>query len=80
MGINDLFFTSTPNQFITCSSDRTAKVWTLNLEEKKLEEVRVLNLSEADTSQIKDNVEKQQLGILMREDSIYTVGCNSDIN
>jgi WD40 repeat protein len=58
MGINDFVFTSKPNEIITCSSDRTAKVWTLNFESKQLDEVRTITYSAEDDAEYKDNVEK----------------------
>ena len=64
MGINDFTFTNDPYEIVTCSSDRTAKVWRINLEAKKLDEVRTLELSSADNTELKDNVEKQILGVL----------------
>lgn len=67
MGINDLFFSQIANELITCSSDKTAKVWKVNFEDKKLEEIRTLELSQADADQIKDNVDKQQLGVILSE-------------
>lgn len=63
MGINDMTFTGNAGEIITCSSDRTAKLWKLDIEGKDLQEVRVLNLSEADATEITDNVEKQLLGV-----------------
>ena len=82
MGINDMSFTGNPGEIITCSSDRTAKLWKLDLEAKELTEVRVLNLSESDTQEITDNVEKQLLGVAYdaSENLILTTSCNSDIN
>lgn len=80
MGINDLYFSQTANELITCSSDRTAKIWRVNFEEKKLEEVRTLELSEADSVQVKDNVDKQQLAVVLSNTQALTVGFNSDIN
>jgi len=62
MGINDFSFAD-DGQIVTCSSDRTIKHWKIN--EKSLDEERTLNLSEFDTTGLKDNVEKQQLGILL---------------
>lgn len=55
MGINDFVFAE-EGQIITCSSDRTVKQWKIN--EKTLDEERVHNLSEFDTTGLKDNVEK----------------------
>ena len=50
MGINDFCFTNKEWELVTCSSDRTAKVWNVNMEAGKLEEVRTLSLSENDIS------------------------------
>lgn len=58
MGINDFCFTANPNEIITCSSDRSAKVWIVNFETKKLDEVTTHNLSEADDKEFTDNVDK----------------------
>jgi WD40 repeat protein len=62
MGINDFCFAE-DGQIVTCSSDRTVKQWKIN--DKTLDEERTLNLSEFDATGLKDNVEKQQLGILL---------------
>lgn len=77
MGINDFAF-GQDGQIITCSSDRTVKNWKIN--EKTLEEQKIFSLSEFDTTGLKDNVEKQQLGVLLESEKIYSVQCNSDIN
>ena len=77
MGINDFAF-GEDGQIITCSSDRSVKMWKIN--EKTLDEQRVLNLSEFDATGLKDNVEKQQLGVLTESEKVYSVQCNSDIN
>jgi WD40 repeat protein len=61
MGINDFSFMEN-EQIVTCSSDRTVKVWSLKVEDKAIDEVRKLGLSEEDDKGLKDNVEKQQLG------------------
>jgi len=63
MGIQDLAFSKNENELITCSSDRSVKTWKLNLEAKTLEDGKVLQLPKADVDGIKDNVEKQQLGL-----------------
>jgi len=82
MGINDFVFTSEPNEIVTCSSDRTAKVWKINFETKKLDEVRTLTLSETDNLELKENVDKQLLGLLYEKScsKTMTVSCNSEIN
>jgi WD40 repeat protein len=61
MGINDLSF-GEEGQIFTCSSDRTVKEWKLS---ETLEEVKTYNLSEFDATGLKDNVEKQQLGLML---------------
>lgn len=77
MGINDFVF-GEDGQIITCSSDKSVKQFRIN--EKTLDEERTFNLSEFDNNGLKDNVEKQQLGLLMHQQKIYSVQCNSDIN
>lgn len=42
MGINDFCQTQNEGEIATCSSDRTIKVWKLNIAEKSLDEVRTL--------------------------------------
>lgn len=80
MGIMDFVFTSSPNEVITCSNDRTAKVWTVNIEAKTVDMVRELVLSEDDLAAYKENVDKQSLGIIGFDKSILSVSMNSDIN
>jgi len=82
MGINDICFTGNEFEIVTCSSDRTVKVWKVNMEGQKLEEVRSLELSGADAEQIKDNVDKQLLGLAYNNVTkcIMTASCNSEIN
>jgi WD40 repeat protein len=63
MGINDMAFMPNEWEIATCSSDRTVKIWKLDLEAKSFTEIRTLNLSEDDTSAYKDNVEKQILAV-----------------
>jgi len=82
MGINDFMFTPTPYELVTCSSDRSAKVWQLDLEAKTVTEVRCLELSPADTAEIKENVEKQILGLAFdaSTEHMFAVALNSDIH
>lgn len=80
MGINDFCFTENANEIVTCSSDRTVKVWRVNFETKALEEVRTLGLSEIDTEEFKDNVDKQILGLAWNNGQVMSVSCNTDIN
>ena len=80
MGINDFSFMEN-EQIVTCSSDRSVKVWAVKVDEKTVDEVRKLGLSEEDDKGLKDNVEKQQLGCLVdAQNNIMSVQCNSDIN
>ena len=81
MGINDFCFTSNENEIITCSSDRTAKVWKVDFEGNKLDEVRTLVLSEADSEEFKENVDKQILGAIYSKEAqnILAVTHNSDL-
>lgn len=80
MGINDFCFGEN-EQIVTCSSDRSVKVWAVKIDEKTVDEVRKLGLSEEDDKGLKDNVEKQQLGCLVdAQNNIMSVQCNSDIN
>jgi len=58
MGINDLVFTSNEWEIATCSSDRTVKIWKLDIEGKSVTELRNLDLHDDDTAAYKDNVEK----------------------
>ena len=37
MGINDIKFLSTENEFVSCSSDRSIKHWKINFEENSIE-------------------------------------------
>ena len=70
MGINDFSF-GEDGKIITCSSDRTVKLWKIN--EKTLDEEKTYNLSEFDATGLKDNVEKQQLGLMLHGQNIYSV-------
>ena len=81
-GINDLCFTANENEVVTCSSDRTTRLHRMDFENKALEHKNVLNLSDFDTQGYKDNVEKQQLGVLYSDldQEIMTVNLQSDIN
>ena len=81
-GINDMCFTQNENEVITCSSDRTARVHKIDFDNKALEHKAVLNISDFDTEGYKDNVEKQQLGLLYsdKDQEILTVNLASDIN
>jgi WD40 repeat protein len=56
MGINDLIF-STPEEIITCSSDRTVKTWKV-VDNASLEEQKTHQLLQSDRDEYKDNVEK----------------------
>lgn len=80
MGINDMIFAGA-DELVTCSSDRTVKRWKI-VENKALEQNKVLQISEADSSEYKENVEKQQLGLAFHPESgsIFAVNYNSDIN
>ena len=81
-GINDICFTQNENEVVTCSSDRTTRVHRIDFENKALEHKTVLNISDFDTNGYKDNVEKQQLGLLYSDagQEIMTVNLHSDIN
>jgi hypothetical protein len=65
MGINDFVFGAGENEVITCSSDRSLKVHQMNFDGKAIEEIRQLNLNQAEIEGLKENVDKQQLGCLM---------------
>lgn len=82
MGINDFSFGQIDGQWhvVTCSSDRTCKLFPF--EENKLGEAKVLNLSEIDTNEYKDNVDKQQLAAVIAPaiNSVLALSLNSDIN
>mmetsp|Transcript_9265 Transcript_9265/g.15584 ORF Transcript_9265/g.15584 Transcript_9265/m.15584 type:complete len:204 (-) Transcript_9265:632-1243(-) len=82
MGINDFAFSTTANELVTCSSDRSLKVWKMDVASKALDEVKTLSYTKADLEQITDNVEKQVLGVLVDEQKelILSASCNSDIN
>jgi WD40 repeat protein len=58
MGINDFSFTSTPWEIATCSSDRSVKVWKIDMEAKSVTEVRAMALHDDDIAAYKDNVDK----------------------
>ena len=80
MGINDMIFAGT-DELVTCSSDRTVKRWKV-VDNSSLTEAKVLNISDFDNTEYKDNVDKQQLGLLFHEGSgnIFAVNNSSDIN
>lgn len=63
MGINDMVFTANEWEIATCSSDRTVKIWKMDLEAKNVTEIRTLGLHEDDIAAYKDNVEKQILAV-----------------
>jgi WD40 repeat protein len=81
-GINDLCFTSNENEVVTCSSDRTTRVHAIDFENKALQHKTVLNISDFDADGYKENIEKQQLGLLFsdKDQEIMTVNLHSDIN
>ena len=58
MGINDLCFTQNVGQLVTCSSDRSVKVWKVDVGEKNMDQTKAFKISEADTTGLKENVEK----------------------
>jgi len=81
-GITDFTLTSNADEFVTCSSDRTARIHRIDYENKAIQQINELILSDFDTAGLKENVEKQQLGVLFdRLDSeLMAVGMTSDIN
>ena len=79
MGINGFVF-SAGNLIYTCSSDRSIKLHEYNIEGKTLEEKSQLNLNQFDIEGYKENVDKQQLGVLMAKEDILGCSFNSDIN
>ena len=79
MGINGFSF-SDGNLIYTCSSDRSIKVHEYNIEGKTLEEKSQLNLNQFDVEGYKENVDKQQLGVLLAKENVLGCSFNSDIN
>ena len=81
MGINDLVFTANEWEVATCSSDRTVKIWKIDMEAKNVTEVRSLSLHEDDIAAYKDNVEKQILAVCaLQSGNILGLNLHSDIN
>ena len=81
MGINDFVFTSTPWEIATCSSDRSVKVWKIDIEAKTVTEVRALALHDDDIAAYKDNVDKQILAVAAHKSGdILGLNLLSDIN
>lgn len=80
MGINDLCFTQNQGQLVTCSSDRSVKVWQVDVGGKTMDETKAYKLSAADSEGLKENVEKQILALQNDGDTVIAVSCNSDIN
>ena len=82
MGVTDMCFTTNQEELVTCSSDRNVKRWKLNIAEKQLDEVIAYEHSEKDQTELKDNVDKQFLGLAFdgAKNDLYSVSFNSDIN
>lgn len=82
MGVTDLAFAEPQGSLLTSSSDRTVKKWKLDLAGKSLEEEKSFQVSEADEAQLKDNVDKQLLGVVYEpnQKQAISVSCNSDLN
>jgi len=58
MGINDFAFTHNDWEIATASSDRTIKLWKIDIEAKTVTETSTLTISDFDTNGYKDNVDK----------------------
>ena len=56
------------------------KVWQIDVGAKTMDETKAYKLSAADQDGLKENVEKQILGVRNDGDTVIAVSCNSDIN
>ena len=82
MVINDLVFTDEANEFVTASSDGTARLHKFDVENKTIEHKRAFTYTDFDTNSYTENFAKQTLGVVYVPDDKEIITCNlsNDLN